>query len=49
MGVWRRLGVHHKRLGVVKGVRRRTSPQRLSILRACQQKKYDIESRWLFE
>jgi len=24
--VWRRLGVHHKRLGVVKGVGRRASP-----------------------
>ena len=29
MIVWRRLGVRHKRLGVVKGVRRRASPQRL--------------------
>ena len=27
--VWRRLGVRHKRLGVVKGVGRRASPQRL--------------------
>jgi len=29
MIVWRRLGVRHKHLGVVKGVRRRVSPQRL--------------------
>ena len=29
MCVWRRLGVRHKRLGVVKGVRRRASPRRL--------------------
>jgi len=27
--VWRRLGVRHKRLGDVKGVGRRASPQRL--------------------
>ena len=29
MCVWRRLGVRHKRLGVVKGVGRRASPRRL--------------------
>ena len=29
MCVWRRLGVRHKRLGIVKGVGRRASPQRL--------------------
>ena len=29
MCVWRRLGVRHKRLGVVKGVGRRASPWRL--------------------
>jgi len=29
MCVWRRLGVRHKHLGVVKGVGHRTAPRRL--------------------
>jgi hypothetical protein len=32
MCVWRRLGVRHKRLGVVKGVRRHATPRRLKTM-----------------
>ena len=35
MCVWRRLGVRHRRLGVVKGVGRRASPRRLKNIAFC--------------